>query len=103
MDEQTITTGFTLAWPWLLALAPVPFLLRWLMPEASGSSQQAVRVPWFEAVTSGRAGGSAALSPGASTGATAPSASCGSDVVADGFLGLAQDGLSVVYDFPDPL
>ena len=57
MDEQTITTGFTLAWPWLLALAPVPFLLRWLMPEASGSSQQAVRVPWFEAVTSGRAGG----------------------------------------------
>ena len=32
MREAAITTGFTMGWPWLLALLPVPWLLRWLLP-----------------------------------------------------------------------
>jgi Ca-activated chloride channel family protein len=50
MAEDVVTTGFTLAWPWLLALAPLPWLLRWLLPEAGGGAVQALRVPWYEAV-----------------------------------------------------
>ena len=42
-----VTTGLTLAWPWLLALLPLPLLARrWLKPAAS-SGASAVRVPWF--------------------------------------------------------
>ena len=42
-----VTTGLTLAWPWLLALLPLPLLARrWLKP-AAGSGASAVRVPWF--------------------------------------------------------
>jgi Ca-activated chloride channel family protein len=50
MDEATFSTGLTLAWPWLLALAPLPLLVRWLLPEAPGHGLQALRVPWFGAV-----------------------------------------------------
>ncbi len=52
-----LTTGFTLAWPWLLALAPLPWILRWLLPESRNSGQLALRVPWFKEV-SGSQGGS---------------------------------------------
>ncbi len=57
MGEETVTTGFTLAWPWLLALAPVPWVLRWLLPEAPSRGMQALKVPWYQAVIGGKTGG----------------------------------------------
>jgi len=56
MAEETLTTGFAVAWPWLLLLAPVPWLLRLLMPASPSGDIQALRVPWFSAVTGGKAG-----------------------------------------------
>lgn len=50
---DVVTTGFTLAWPWLLLLAPLPWLLRWLLPEARRGGLQALRVPWYQAVAGG--------------------------------------------------
>ena len=57
MDETTLSTGFTFAWPWLLALAPLPWLLRWWLPEAPSRGMQALRVPWYQAVVGGHAAG----------------------------------------------
>ena len=57
MAEELLTTGFAIAWPWLLLLLPVPWLLRWLLPEAPSQGMQALRVPWYEAVTGGHGGG----------------------------------------------
>ena len=56
MAEEVLTTGFTIAWPWLLLLAPVPWLLRLLIPASPSGDLQALRVPWFSAVTGGKAG-----------------------------------------------
>ncbi len=56
MAEEVITTGFTLAWPWLLLLAPLPWLLRKLLPASPSSDVQALRVPWFGAVAGKQAG-----------------------------------------------
>ncbi len=53
MDEAALTSGFTIAWPWLLALAPLPWILRWLMPASHSNDMQALRVPWFSAVAGG--------------------------------------------------
>jgi Ca-activated chloride channel family protein len=53
MDEATLTSGFTIAWPWLLALAPLPWVLRWLLPTSHSNDMQALRVPWFSAVAGG--------------------------------------------------
>jgi len=36
-------------WPWLFLLLPIPWLLRWLLPEQE-STQQAIRVPFFAAL-----------------------------------------------------
>jgi Ca-activated chloride channel family protein len=56
MAEEVLTTGFTIAWPWLLLLAPVPWLLRLLMPASPSGDLQALRVPWFSSVAGGKAG-----------------------------------------------
>jgi Ca-activated chloride channel family protein len=56
MAEETLTTGFAIAWPWLLLLAPVPWLLRYLLPASPSGDLQALRVPWFSAVAGGKAG-----------------------------------------------
>jgi Ca-activated chloride channel family protein len=56
MAEEVLTTGLTLAWPWLLVLVPVPWLLRLLMPVSRSSDVQALRVPWFSAVAGGKGG-----------------------------------------------
>ena len=56
MAEEALTTGFTIAWPWLLLLAPVPWLLRLLMPASPSGDLQALRVPWFSSVAGGKAG-----------------------------------------------
>ncbi len=56
MAEEVLTTGFTLAWPWLLLLAPLPWLLRYILPASPSSDVQALRVPWFGAVAGKQAG-----------------------------------------------
>ena len=56
MAEEAITTGLTIAWPWLLSLALLPWLLRLLMPASPSGDLQALRVPWFSAVAGGKAG-----------------------------------------------
>ncbi len=38
---------FKLAWPWLLAVAPLPLLVWWLWPRAERPSGLSVRVPFF--------------------------------------------------------
>jgi len=35
----------SLEWPWILALLPLPFILRWLLPARQNSTQAALRVP----------------------------------------------------------
>ncbi len=56
MDEGQLTTGLTFAWPWLAALAPLPWVLRRILPESPSQQIQALRVPWYGAVAgSGRA------------------------------------------------
>jgi len=39
-----------LAWPWLLALLPLPLAVRWLWPAARESRSGALRVPFFDAI-----------------------------------------------------
>jgi Ca-activated chloride channel family protein len=56
MAEEALTTGFSIVWPWLLLLAPLPWLLRLLMPASPSGDLQALRVPWFSAVAGGKAG-----------------------------------------------
>jgi len=56
MAEEVLTSGFAIAWPWLLLLAPVPWLLRLVMPPSPSGDLQALRVPWFSAVAGGKAG-----------------------------------------------
>ena len=56
MAEDVLTSGFAIAWPWLLLLAPLPWLLRLLMPAAPSGDLQALRVPWFSSVTGGKSG-----------------------------------------------
>lgn len=38
---------WSLAWPWMLAALPLPFLARWLLPPASASEDAGLRVPSF--------------------------------------------------------
>jgi len=56
MAEDVLTSGFTFAWPWLLLLAPVPWILRLLLPASPSGDLQALRVPWFSAVAGGKSG-----------------------------------------------
>jgi Ca-activated chloride channel family protein len=50
MAEDVISSGFALAWPWLLALLPLPWVIRRLMPESPSRDVQALKVPWYESV-----------------------------------------------------
>jgi len=38
---------WSLAWPWMLLLLPLPLLVRWLLPAASGSTEAGLKVPSF--------------------------------------------------------
>lgn len=40
-----------MAWPWLLLLLPLPWLVRRILTEASRAGVQALRVPWFSMMT----------------------------------------------------
>ncbi|MEJ2384538.1 MAG: VWA domain-containing protein [Xanthomonadales bacterium] len=47
MAETMTAQGLVLAWPWLLVLLPLPWLVRrWIRP-APAAGMQALRVPWF--------------------------------------------------------
>ena len=48
---ENVTTGFTLAWPWLLLLLPLPWLVRRLVTAAPRAGLRALRVPWFAMIT----------------------------------------------------
>ncbi|MFT5141276.1 MAG: Ca-activated chloride channel family protein [Lysobacterales bacterium] len=56
MAEEVISTGFTLAWPWLLVLIPLPWIFRYLMPETPSRDMQALKVPWYQAVIDSQSG-----------------------------------------------
>ena len=56
MAEETLTSGFVMAWPWLLLLAPLPWLLRLLLPASTSNDVQSLRVPWYQAVTGEQSG-----------------------------------------------
>jgi Ca-activated chloride channel family protein len=56
MDEGALTTGLTVAWPWLAVLLPLPWLVRRWWPEASQAGMQALKVPWFALIAGDRAG-----------------------------------------------
>jgi len=56
MAEEALSSGFAIAWPWLLLLAPLPWLLRLLLPASQSGDLQALRVPWFSAVAGGKVG-----------------------------------------------
>jgi Ca-activated chloride channel family protein len=56
MAEAQLTTGFTVAWPWLLLLLPLPWLIRRWMPESRQRDLQALKVPWFSAVAARQQG-----------------------------------------------
>ncbi len=38
---------WSLAWPWMLLLLPLPLLVRWLLPAVSGSTEAGLKVPSF--------------------------------------------------------
>jgi Ca-activated chloride channel family protein len=52
MAEGIPAEGLTLAWPWLLVLLPLPWLVRRLLAAASRAGLQALQVPWFSQITS---------------------------------------------------
>ncbi len=56
MAEEALTSGFAIAWPWLLLLAPAPWLLRQILPALSSNNLQAMRVPWFGEVVQDKTG-----------------------------------------------
>jgi Ca-activated chloride channel family protein len=56
MAEDQLTTGFTVAWPWLALLLPLPWLMRRWLPESRQRDVQALRVPWFSAVVGDQEG-----------------------------------------------
>jgi Ca-activated chloride channel family protein len=56
MAENLPADGLTLAWPWLLLLLPLPWLVRRWMAAAPRAGLQALKVPWFSMMTSDRAG-----------------------------------------------
>jgi len=52
MVDNLPAEGLTLAWPWLLLLLPVPWLVRRWLSAAPRAGLQALRVPWFSMMTS---------------------------------------------------
>lgn len=54
MGEDVVTTGFTLGWPWLLLVLPLPWLIRRLIPESPTRDMQALKVPWYREVIGAR-------------------------------------------------
>jgi Ca-activated chloride channel family protein len=56
MGENLPVEGLTLAWVWILALLPLPWLVRSWMSAAPRAGLQALKVPWFSMMTSSQVG-----------------------------------------------
>ncbi len=56
MADAAMTSGLMLAWPWLLLLLPLPWLVRTVMQAAPQLPMQALRVPWYALVSGSNAG-----------------------------------------------
>ena len=56
MAEGMATEGLTLAWPWMLLLLPLPWLVRRWLSAAPQAGFQALKVPWFSMISDARAG-----------------------------------------------
>jgi len=56
MAETLTAEGLTLAWPWLLLLLPLPWLVRRFVSEAHRANLHALRVPWFAMMATARSG-----------------------------------------------
>lgn len=56
MADPADTAGLLLAWPWLLLLLPLPWLVRRILEAIPEASLRALRVPWFALVGGGAAG-----------------------------------------------
>ncbi|HLF32071.1 MAG TPA: VWA domain-containing protein [Xanthomonadales bacterium] len=50
MADAGSVSGLLLAWPWLLLLLPLPWLVRRILHELPQQSLQALRVPWYALV-----------------------------------------------------
>ncbi len=55
MVESMPVQGLTLAWPWLLLLLPLPWLVRRWLKAAPRAGLQALKVPWFAMMTESEA------------------------------------------------
>jgi len=51
MAETMTAEGLTLAWPWLLLLLPLPWLVRKVMSAAPEGGAMALKVPWYSMLT----------------------------------------------------
>jgi len=51
MADEPTTAGLILAWPWLLLLLPLPWLVRMALKAAPQLPMQALRVPWYALVS----------------------------------------------------
>lgn len=51
---EPMQSGFLFGLPWLLALLPLPLVVRYLLPRAPKSGIRALRVPWYASVSGGR-------------------------------------------------
>jgi len=56
MADAATTSGLILAWPWLLLLLPLPWLVRMALKAVPQLPMQALRVPWFALVGGSDAG-----------------------------------------------
>jgi Ca-activated chloride channel family protein len=56
MADAATTSGLILAWPWLLLLLPLPWLVRMVLKAAPQLPMQALRVPWYALVSGSDAG-----------------------------------------------
>lgn len=56
MADAATSSGMILAWPWLLLLLPLPWLLRKALKAVPQRPMQALRVPWYALVSGSDAG-----------------------------------------------
>ena len=56
MGETFTTSGLVFALPWVLVLLPLPWLLRKFLSPAPQTGMQALKVPWYQAISASKGG-----------------------------------------------